>query len=131
MTVPTRQEFITEVLLGANTALANSIQQSGFSGCTIKIYSAADVLLATIPLQNPPSTLDSETGILTINIEGPAVASTGGNAAYAEICKSNGNWVTRMPCVQSTSAVRGRLALNTLTILAGAVVTVTALQVGA
>ena len=131
MAVPTDQEYSTATIISTNTAVLDEITDNGSSGCTVKIYDSADTLLSTVPLTDPPGTVDGGTGQLTLTASGPDTSAAETEyAAYCEIHDAVGTWITRMPCVLGADAVSERLVLNTLLIVAGAPVSILTLTIG-
>ena len=131
MTVPTEQEFLPGYLVDVNDFVLSFIEQTGTSGCSIKIYSATDSVLASVALDDPPGSVDGVTGTLTLTPILGATVSSSGTAAYAAICNSAGTQVLRMPCLQGETAVRGRLVLTSLTFIAGAAINLNSIEIGA
>ena len=103
---------------------------AGASNGNIKIYDDADVLLATIPLDDPCGTVSAETALLTFAIDGDETDATAGTAEYATVSDSDGTVHITMPVAEGSSAVSGYLVINSLTILDGATITVVSATVG-
>lgn len=130
MAVPSVATYSAAALVAANTSFRDLID-AGAAGGAIKIRDAADVLLATIPLTDPCGTVNGTTGKLTITPSGrDESADAGGTAAYGEFCDSNGLVHLSLPVQVGSSAVSGKLVLNTMTIVAGGPVEVISATVG-
>ena len=130
MPAPTVQTYSAAALVAAHNAFRDLVD-SGTAGGSIKIRDAADVLLATIPLSDPCGTVNAGTGQLTFSIAGrDESADATGTAAYAEICDSNGVVYVSLPTQQGTTAVSGKIVLNTLSIVAGGPVEMLSVVVG-
>lgn len=130
MTVPTDQEYSTATIVAINTAVLGEITGNGSSGCTLKIYDSADVLLSTVPLSDPPGTVDGA-GQLTLTASGPNTSAAATEyAAFCEIHDAIGTWITRMPCIVGADPVSERLVLNSLYIVAGAPVSILTMTIG-
>jgi hypothetical protein len=117
MSVPTAATYSAAALIPANTGLLSQL-----NGGTLKLRNAADALLATLTLPNPAGTVNGTTGVLTLSTVAGTVA-TEGTAAYGEFCQSDGTVILSIPTIASAIAVSGRLALNTLTLIQGADIT--------
>lgn len=130
MAVPSVYTYSAAALVAAHTAFRDLID-SGTGAGAIKIRDAADVLLAEIALNDPCGSVNGTTGQLTLSIAGPdASANASGTAAYGEICDSTGAVHLALPVQQGSSAVSGKLVLNTLSIVAGGPVEVLSATVG-
>lgn len=130
MPAPTTATFSVAALVAAQTSFRDLID-SGTGVGSMKIRSAADVLLATATLADPCGTVNGTTGRLTFSIEGSVIApSANGNAAYAEFCDSDGLVHLAAPCVTGSSAVQNRVVLNTLTLFAGQPITLISARIG-
>lgn len=131
MTVPVDQEWSTAALVGMNTGLLAVLTAAGSAGCTIKIYDALERLLSTVPLTDPPGTVDGGTGKLTLTPSGPdpdPVLTE--KAAYVEIHDAAGAFVTRMPAILGNEPVAKRAVFNTLAIVEGTEVVAVSLEIG-
>ncbi len=130
MPAPTVATYSLDAIVGAHTGFKTLIDSGGAAG-SIKIRSAADVLLAQVPLAYPCGTVSGTTGQLTLSIAGPdTAADAAGTAAYAEVCTSAGAVKLSMPAVAGASAVSGFVVFNTLSIVAGGPVEVLSAVVG-
>lgn len=129
MTTVTEVSYSVSAIEDANTALVALID-AGTGAGTIKIYSSADVLLATITLDDPCGTVSGVTGVLTLAIAGDETDATAGTAEYATVSDSDGTVHITMPVAEGASAVSGYCVINSLTILDGATVTVSSATVG-
>lgn len=122
MAVPTGVEYAAAAIVAANTAFLDLLDAEA-GNATIKIRDASDVLLATIPLDDPAGAVDAGTGELTLDIDGSDdSADANGTAAYGEICDGAGAVLCALPCQAGSAPVSGKLVLQTLTIVAGGTV---------
>ena len=97
----------------------------------MRIRSAADVLLAQVPLSDPCGSVNGTTGQLTLSIAGvDAGADATGTAAYGEVCDSDGDVHLALPASAGASAVAGYLVLNTLSIVSGVPVAISSATIG-
>jgi len=120
MPAPTVATYSVAALVAAHTAFKNLIDAGAGAGF-IRVRSAADVLLAQVPLADPCGTVNGTTGQLTLAIAGPdASANDSGTAAYAELCDSTGLVHLALPAQAGGAAVSGYLVANTLDVVANA-----------
>lgn len=129
MTTVTEVSYSVAAIEDAHDALLALID-AGASNGNIKIYDDADVLLATIPLDDPAGTVSAVTGQLTLAIDGDETDAAAGTAEYATVSDSDGTVHITMPVAEGASAVSGYCVINSLTILDGATVTVSSATVG-
>lgn len=130
MPAPSVATYSVAALVAAHTSFRDLID-AGVGPGAIKIRSAADVLLAQIPLTDPCGTVNGTTGQLTIT---PSAsdddADASGTAAYGEVCDSAGTVHLALPVQAGGAAVPGYLVVNSLVIVAGGVVEVVSATVG-
>lgn len=130
MPAPTVATYSAAALVAAHTALRDTID-SGSGAGFVRIRSSADVLLAQVPLSDPCGTVNGTTGQLTLSMAGPDTsADATGSAAYCEICDSTGAVHLALPAQAGTTAVAGKIVLNTLTIVSGGPVDVLTATIG-
>jgi hypothetical protein len=130
MPAPSSPVYSADVLVAAHTAFRDFID-SGSGAGFVRIRSAADVLLAQVPLDDPSGSVNGTTGQLTFSFSGPDTsADATGTAAYAEFCDSDGTVYLSIPAVQGTAPVSGFLVMNTLSILSGGPVEILTATVG-
>ena len=129
MPAPASATYSVAALVAAHTAFRDLIDGGAGAGF-IRIRSAADVLLAQIPLSDPCGTINGTTGQLTFSIPGGDAVSTSGAAAYGEFCDSAGAVHLSLPAQEGASAVSGKLILNTLSLVAGGPLDVILARVG-
>lgn len=130
MTVPTVATYSAAALIAAHTSFKNLIDAGAGAG-SIKIRDAADVLLAQVPLTDPCGTVNGTTGQLAFAMAGrDESANATGTAAYGEFCDSDGLVHLSLPAQTGSSAVVGKIVLNTLAIVAGGPVEVLTATVG-
>jgi len=130
MAVPSVATYSVTALIAAHTAFRDLID-SGSAAGFIRIRDAADVLLAQVPLSDPCGSVNGTTGQLTFSLAGPdAAADANGTAAYGEVCDSDGDVHLALPAQAGNGAVSGKIVINSLTIVAGAPVTVLQAYIG-
>ena len=129
MAAPAEATYSASAKSAAHTAFRDLID-AGASAGYVTIRSAADVLLATVPLSDPCGSVDGS-GTLTFSIAGPdSSADADGTAAYAEFCDSDANVHLSLPAVAGGVAVSGYIVLNTLTIVTGGSVSIVSATIG-
>lgn len=129
MPAPATATYSVAALVAAHTAFRDLIDGGAGAG-TIRIRSAADVLLATVALSDPCGTVNGTTGQLTFSIPGGDNVTTTGAAAYGEFCSSAGTVHLALPAQEGAAAVSGKLVLNTLSLVAGGPLDVILARVG-
>lgn len=130
MPAPLVATYSAAALIAAHTSFRDLID-SGVGAGSVRIRSAADVLLAECPLNDPCGTVDGTTGQLTFSFNGrDESANATGTAAYGEFCTSTGTVHLSLPAEAGSVAVSGKLVLNTLSILAGGPVEVISATIG-
>ena len=130
MPAPSVATYSAAALVAAHTSFRDLID-SGSGAGFVRIRNSADALLAQVPLSDPCGTVNGTTGQLTLSISGPdASADATGTAAYAEICTSAGAVQLSLPAQAGSSAVAGKIVLNTLSIVASAPVVVLSAVIG-
>lgn len=129
MPAPTEATYSAAAKVAAHNALVALIDTGSGNG-TIKIRTAADALLATVPLADPCGTVNGTTGQITLNMGSTPNASATGTAAYAEICDVAGAVVLALPAQAGTSPVAGKIVLNTLSLVSGTPVDILSATIG-
>lgn len=130
MPAPGGVTYSVDALVDAHTAFRDLID-AGTGAGKIFIRDNSDTLLAEIPLSDPCGTVDGGTGQLTFSIAGPdSSANATGTAAYCEFADSDDNVHLSMDAQVGVTPVSGVIVLNTLSIVAGAPVTVISATVG-
>jgi hypothetical protein len=120
MPAPTSATYSAAALTTAHTAFRDLIDSHATLAGSIKIRTAADALLATIPLTDPSGSVNNGTGQLTLTANGrDESADASGTAAYAEVCDGSGAVHLSIPCQAGAEAVSGYCVLNTLSIVIG------------
>jgi hypothetical protein len=118
-------------LVAAHTTFRDLIDADPVLLGSIKIRDDADVLLAQIPMTDPPGTVNGATGQLTITPSGrDESANASGTAAYGELCDGAGLVHLALPAQAGLVAVSGKLVMNTLTVVAGGPVEALSVTVG-
>lgn len=131
MPAPSQYTYSVAALVAAHTAFRDLIDSHATLPGTIKIRDNADVLLGTITLSDPCGTVNGTTGQLALSIAArDESADVNGTAAYGEICDGDGDVHLALPCQAGTSAVSGKLVLNTLTIVAGGPIEISSATIG-
>lgn len=119
MPAPSTPTYSAAAKIAAHTAFRDLID-SGSGAGFIRIRDSSDVLLAQVPLSDPCGSVNGTTGVITFSIAGlDSSADNNGTAAYGEVCDSDGDVHLSMAAQSGSSAVSGKLVLNTLTIIAG------------
>jgi hypothetical protein len=122
MPAPGAPTYAAAAKVAAHTSLKDLIDGGAGAG-TVKLYSSADVLLATITLTDPCGSVNGTTGQLTLT---PASATTGvanGTAAYGTVSSSTPTVYFSADTQAGTAAVTGKFVINSLTIVSGGAVT--------
>ena len=130
MPAPLAATYSAAALIAAHTSFRDLID-SGATAGLVRVRTAADALLAQVPMTDPCGTVNGTTGLLTITFPAGSVnASANGTAAYGELCNSTGTVYLSLPAEAGASAVAGKLVLNTLTIVAGGPVEIVSATIG-
>jgi len=130
MAVPTVATYSAAAKVAAHTAFRDLID-SGSGAGYITIRDSADVLLSTIPLDDPCGTVNGTTGQLTFDITGPdASPDAQGTAAYGEFCSSAGVVHLALPTETGTAPASNKLVINTTSIVIGVPVQVLSATIG-
>jgi len=130
MPAPTTATYSAAALVAAHTAFKNLLDAGSAAG-SIKIRDASDVLLAQIPLTDPCGSVNGTTGQLTITPSArDESANATGTAAYGEFCDSDGLVHLSLPAQAGSTAVSGKIVINSLSILAAGPVEVLSATVG-
>ena len=130
MAAPSSATYSAAALVAAHTSFKTLIDAGSGAG-SIKIRDSSDVLLAQVPLADPCGTVNGTTGQLAFSIAGPDTsADASGTAAYGEFCDSDGVVHLSLPAQAGSSAVSGKLVINTLAIIAGGPVGVASATIG-
>jgi hypothetical protein len=130
MPAPSVATYSAAALIAAHTSFRDLID-SGSAAGFVRIRSAADVLLAECPLDDPCGTVNGTNGQLTFAFDGrDESANATGTAAYAEFCDSDGDVHLALPAEAGVAAVSGKIVLNTLGIVAGGPVEIISATIG-
>ncbi len=130
MAVPTVATYSAAALIAAHTSFRDLID-SGSAAGFVRIRDSSDVLLAQVPLDDPCGSVNGTTGQLTFAFDGrDESANASGTAAYAEFCDSDGDVHLALPAQAGSTAVAGKIVLNTLTIVSGGPVEILSATVG-
>ncbi len=129
MPAPSEATYSAAAKIAAHNALVALIDTGSGNG-TLKIRTSADALLATVNLADPCGTVNGTTGQITLDFPTAPNASATGTAAYGEICDVAGAVVLALPAEAGTSAVSGKLVLNTLSLVSGTPVDILSATIG-
>ena len=129
MPAPASATFATRVKVAAANSLLTLLDEGTGAG-SIKLYTDADVLLATIPLNDPAGTV-SAGGVLTLSISGPDTSADAyGTATYCTVCDSDGEVFITVPVVAGDAAISGFFVLSNTYIVGGEPVEVLSAVIG-
>jgi len=130
MPAPSSATYSAAALVAAHTALRDVID-SGSGAGFVRIRSAADVLLAQVPLSDPCGSVNGTTGQLTLSIAGvDAGADATGTAAHFRIYASDGTTVHMQGTITATGG-GGDMTLDNTSIASGQTVTITSFTISA
>lgn len=130
MPAPGTATYSSAAKVSANTSFRDLID-SGAGAGAVKVRDSSDVLLATIPLNDPCGSVNGTTGQLTFSFNGrDESADANGTIAYAEFCDSDGDVHLSLPAQQGTVAVSGKIVFNTLTVVSGGPVEIVSATIG-
>lgn len=127
MPAPTAATYSAAAKVAANTAFRDTLDSG--SNALLRIRDASDVLLYQGTLSDPSGTVNGTTGVLTITPPSATNASASGTAAYAELCTSSGTVHLSLPAQAGTTAVDGKVVINTLALVSGAPVSVVSISI--
>lgn len=131
MPAPSDYIYSVAALVAAHTSFRDLIDSHATLAGFIRVRDASDVLLGTVPLDDPCGAVNGSTGQLTFSITNrEESADAGGTAAYGEFCDGDGDVHLALPCVAGTAPVSGKLVLTTLTIVAGAPIEIASATIG-
>jgi len=124
---PVSVTWTTAVLTAVQTAVLAEIDD-GVSNAVLKLYTEADVLLATLTLSDPAGTVTS--GTLTITATGAATAVDTGTCTWGRVETSAGTAIVDAPVSQGVAPVAGSIILSNTSIVTGADVTLASFTIG-
>lgn len=114
MPVPPDIQWSLALKISAQNLILSAVD-GGTGAGSIKAYDSGDALLATFLLQSPGGFVDPVTGALTLVFDQPYYSpSSAGVAAYGGLEDGDGVEIVRLPAVQSSDPVVGKLAFETL-----------------
>lgn len=123
MPAPASAIFSAAARVAAQTSLLGLIDAGSGAG-KLRVRSAADVLLWEAPFTDPAGSVNGTTGVLTITFPaGSPNAVATGTAAYGEVVDSANTVIWSAPAEAGSTAVAGKVVLNTLAIVSGSPVT--------
>jgi len=128
MPAPGSYFYSAAALVAAQTALLGEIDADAAAG-KLKLYSEADVLLATITLSDPAGTVDGA-GQLTITAPAAATAVATDTCTYGTVTDGADTVILTAPVSQGASAVSGQIVLSNTAIVTGADVTLVSFTIG-
>jgi hypothetical protein len=121
--------FHLDLLVAVHTeVLAQIDAETG--AASVKVYDAGDVLLATLPLDDPAGTVTPGTGQLVLSPDAPSTWQGNGTADYATLCDGAGKALMALPCSQGSSPVADTFVLTTLTAVLNAPVALLSATIG-
>jgi hypothetical protein len=130
MPAPSVATYSAAALVAAHTSFRDLID-SGSGAGFVRIRNSSDTLLAQCPLDDPCGTVNGTTGQLTFAFDGrDESANASGTAAYGEFCDSDGDVHLALPAEAGSSAVLGKIVLNSLVIVAGQPVEIVSAVIG-
>lgn len=130
MPAPLAPTYSPAALYAANTAFRDLLDAGAGAG-SILIRSAADALLAQVPLTKPCGTVNVTTGQLTITLAGiDEAANASGAAAYGQFCDSNNTPHMALPVLEGAAPVPGFLVMNSTTVVVFGTVEVLSVLIG-
>jgi hypothetical protein len=127
MPAPSVATYSGAAKVAANTAFRDTLDSG--SNALLRIRDASDVLLVSFTLSDPCGSVNGTTGVLTITAPSATNAAASGTAAYAELCTSGGTVHLSLPAQAGTSAVDGKVVINTLALVSGAPVSVVSIVI--
>jgi hypothetical protein len=129
MAVPSVATYSVQAKIDAHTSFL-TLLDTGAGNATIKIRNSADVLLSTHTLTDPAGTVSGTTGQLTLTQSSIPNAAVTGTAAYAEVCSVAGTVHLAIPAQVGTTPAAGKIVMNTLSLVAGAPVSIISCTIG-
>jgi hypothetical protein len=130
MPAPSTATFSLDARVDAHEAFL-ALLDAGTGAALIYVYDSADVLLATVTLDDPAGAVSGTTGVLTFAFAaGPFEAVADGVIAYADFCDSDDTIHLSLPAQAGVAAVSGKIVFNSLNILTGAEITIVAATLG-
>ena len=127
MPAPASATFSAAAKVAAQTSLLGLIDAGAGAG-KLKIRNSSDTLLWEKDLTDPAGTVNGTTGILTITFaSGTTNAVATGTASYGEVTDLAGTVIWSAPCEAGSSAVVGKVVLNTLSVTSGSPLTAVSL----
>lgn len=128
MPAPAQYTYSDAALSAAQTALLGEID-AGVAAGKLKLYTDADVLLATITLSDPAGTV-SAAGVLTITAPSAVAAVATGTCTYGTVTDSADTVILTAPVSEGTSAVSGNIVLTETAVVSGADVELVSFTIG-
>ena len=96
----------------------------------VRLKTAGGTTLAQVPLNDPCGTVNGTTGQLTFSFSGLSPGATAGAVSFGEFCDSDGTPYLSLPADTGTSAVVGKIIINSLTLVSGAPVEILSAVIG-
>jgi hypothetical protein len=130
MPAPASASFSVAALAAANGAFKDLVDAGSGPG-VIKLFTEADVLVATIVLEDPCGTVNVGTGQLVLAIATQEdAAPAGGTVTYGRIEDSAGTLHLAIPVVQGGIPVAGYIVMNTVVVVEGSPVEILSATLG-
>jgi hypothetical protein len=118
MPAPANATFSAAAKVAAQNSLLALIDAG--SAAKLRLRDSSDVLLWDGTFTDPAGTVNGTTGILTLTFAGGTVnASATGTIAYGEITDSSNTVIWSAPAQAGSSAVAGKVVVNTLSAVSG------------
>jgi len=122
MPAPAGPVYSTALAVAAQTQVKNALE-AGAGPAVLKLYTEADVLIATIVLADPVGTVDG-TGALTLAASATVSAAAAGDITWGEFEDSDGNSVLQAPTSEGSTPVSGQIVITAASVLVGANVSI-------
>lgn len=129
MPAPSSYEYSVDAIEAAHQAFLDLVDGGAGAGI-IRFRDDSDTLLGTITLSDPAGTINVTTGQLTLTAASTSSAVATGTCTYGEICDSTGTVYLSLPTEAGTSPSSGKLVINSLSIVSGAVITLVSATIG-
>jgi hypothetical protein len=123
MPAPASATFSAAAKVAAQTSLLALIDAGSGAG-KLRVRNSSDTLLWEAPFTNPAGTVNGTTGVLTITFPAGSVNGVAnGTAAYGEVTDDANTVIWSAPAEAGSTAVAGKVVLNTLSVVSGTPIT--------
>ena len=125
--------YTPELIIPAHDAVLTRIDAGAATGpAAFRIYDSADNLLVELPLSEPAGSVDTETGVLTLDPGPPGTAVETGTATKADLVDNDGVVLGEAFDVEEGSEpVPGYVTISTSSIVADGTVELISATIGA